>query len=45
VVRYDASGKVINREGPFRRVDDQINLIRQGDGWLIGEVHSLRTQT
>jgi hypothetical protein len=44
VVRYDAQGKVIHREGPFVRVDDQMSLLRRGDGWLVVELKSLRVQ-
>jgi hypothetical protein len=44
MIRYDASGKVLTREGPFRRVDDQMNLVRKGDGWLIAQLRALRTQ-
>lgn len=44
VVRYDASGKVLDREGPFTRVDDEFKLVRGGDGWLVSQVKSLRVQ-
>lgn len=44
VVRYDAQNKVIHREGPFRRVDDQVNLVRSGETWLVQEIKSLRIQ-
>lgn len=44
VVRYDVTGKVLSREGPFTRVDDQVDLVRSGDGWLISQVKSLRQQ-
>ena len=42
VLRYDASGKVIMREGPFKRVDDQMNLVRRGDSWVIAQLKSRR---
>jgi hypothetical protein len=43
-VRYDASGKEIFRDGPYRRVDTQLNLLRQGDGWLVSEIKPIRTE-
>jgi hypothetical protein len=42
MVRYDASGKVLTREGPFKRADDQMNLVRDGDGWRVGQLKTLR---
>ncbi|MBK5305086.1 MAG: hypothetical protein JJD92_00205 [Frankiaceae bacterium] len=41
-VRYDASGKVLAREGPFKRVDVQMNLVRSGDTWLVEQAKALR---
>jgi hypothetical protein len=44
VIRYDANGKILTREGPFKRVDDQFNLVRAADGWRVAQVKSLRVQ-
>jgi hypothetical protein len=41
-IRYDAAGKEIFRDGPYKRVDDEFKLTRQGDGWLVSAVTSLR---
>lgn len=42
MVRFDANGKVLNREGPFKRADDQVNLTRQDDGWRVAQLRTLR---
>lgn len=39
--RYDADGKVIRTEGPFRRVNEQVGLLRTSDGWLVQSIKSL----
>jgi hypothetical protein len=44
VIRYDAAGKVLSREGPFTRVDDEFQLVRDGNRWLVAQVKSLRVQ-
>lgn len=41
-VRYDANGKVIFRDGPYKRVDDEFKLLRHGNSWLISSLTSLR---
>jgi hypothetical protein len=42
-IRYDAAGKEIFRDGPYKRVDDQVNLVRQRDGWLVAAIKPIRT--
>jgi hypothetical protein len=41
-IRYDASGKEIYRDGPYRRVDDEMKLVRSGDTWLVTSLRSIR---
>jgi hypothetical protein len=43
-IRYDANGKVLLKDGPYKRIDEQVSLVRQGDHWLIKEVKALRRQ-
>jgi hypothetical protein len=43
-IRYDASGKVILKDGPYKRIDEQVDLVRSGDAWLIKEIKALRRQ-
>jgi hypothetical protein len=44
VIRYDAAGKVLSREGPFKRVDDEFNLLRSRGTWLVAEITPMRRQ-
>jgi hypothetical protein len=41
VKRLDANGKVIRTEGPFRRVNEQVELLRSGDQWRVQAIKSL----
>jgi thiol-disulfide isomerase/thioredoxin len=43
-IRYDASGKVILRDGPYKRIDESVDLVRSGDAWLVKEIKALRRQ-
>ncbi|MDT7573608.1 MAG: hypothetical protein QOE05_3782 [Actinomycetota bacterium] len=44
-IRYDAAGKEIYRDGPYKRVDDEMKLVRRGDAWRVLEFKSLRRVT
>jgi hypothetical protein len=39
--RYDANGKVLTREGPFRRVNEEVRLVRVRDQWRVVSIKSL----
>jgi hypothetical protein len=41
VKRLDANGKVIHAEGPFRRVNEEVGLLRSDDHWLVQSIKSL----
>lgn len=41
---YDSSGKVIERHPPQRGVEEQVQLLRSGDRWVVAEVTRVRTR-
>jgi hypothetical protein len=43
-IRYDSAGKEIFRDGPYKRVDAQVNLVHRGDSWLVTAIKPIRTQ-
>jgi hypothetical protein len=43
-VRYDARGKEIYRDGPWKRVNDEMKLTRSGGSWLVTSFRSLRRE-
>ena len=39
---YDTKGKVVLRDGPYSRVDDEVSLRRRGESWVVTDMTTMR---